>query len=68
MMIGVLEGLEGFGGLTGFRGGPGVWAASGEGNFVVPPAASLRGYHPREQRPLAWDPVLRQSGRVAMGA
>jgi len=34
----------------------------GESDSVVMPAASLRRYHPCEQRTLARDPVLRQSG------
>ena len=50
------------GGLTGFRG----WVGGGveEGRLVVAPAASLRRYHPFEQRTLARGPLLRQSGRV----
>ena len=44
----------------------GGWIRGGveEGRLVVAPAASLRRYHPCEQRTLARGPVLRQSGRA----
>jgi hypothetical protein len=55
------------GGLVGdgFRLGGGVgWMGAGveEGRLVAAPAASLRRYHPCEQRTLARGPVLRQNG------
>jgi len=40
------------------------FSGASESNSVVAPAASLRRYHPSEQRTLAGGPVLRQSGGV----